>query len=238
MRLSQVERQYDLAAKHYDRFSDVVFGKLLRVEKYRERTLELLGDVRGATVLDVGCGTGRNFPWLAERVGEQGRVVGLDYSNGMLNEARKRVEEGAWRNVELVRGDATRLDGIDGPVDALVSIWCYGIVHDLEAALNRAVDVLKPGGCLAIMVFARSQAERGPLRWLYPIYSGALRGTGLNGAEDLDDARVREKWRHGREVLEGRLGALHEEHYLQGMGLILASRKPEADRARNRAALI
>ena len=226
MRLSQVERQYDLAAKHYDRFSDVVFGKLLRIERYRERTLELLGDVRGATVLDVGCGTGRNFPWLAPRVGSEGRIIGLDYSKGMLSEARKRVEEEGWDNVELVRGDATQLDGIDEPVDALVSIWCYGIVHDLDAALNRAVDVLKPGGTLAIQVFARSQADRGPLRWLYPLYSGALRSTRMNGAEDLDDERVQEKWRRGRELLRARLGELHEEHYLQGMGLILASRKP------------
>lgn len=226
MHLRQVERQYDLAARHYDRFSDVVFGRLLKIEKYRERTLELLGDLRGKTVLDVGCGTGRNFPLLCPSVGEQGRIIGLDYSKGMLEQARKRVDKAGWRNVELVRGDATELDGIPEPVDALVSIWCYGIVHDLGAALHRAVDVIRPGGSLAIMVFARSQADRGPLRWLYPVYAGALRSAGLNGAEDLDDARVRAKWQQGREVLSSRLGDLHEEHYLDGMGLILASRKP------------
>ncbi len=82
------------------------------------------------------------------------------------------------------------------------------------------------------MVFARSQADRGPLRWLYPLYAGALRSTGMNGAEDLDDARVREKWRHGREVLRSRVGDFHEEHYLDGMGLILATRKPEAEAER------
>lgn len=228
MLLKQVERQYDLAARHYDRFSDIVFGRLLKIEKYRERSLELLGDVRGATVLDVGCGTGRNFPFLAPQVGESGRIIGLDYSQGMLNEARKRVDAQGWHNVELVRGDATALDGVSKPVDALVSIWCYGIVHDLDAALHRAVDVLRPGGRLVIQVFGRAQADRGPLRWLYPLYAGALRGTGMNPHEDLDDAQVRAKWRHGRELLESRLGELHEEHYLNGMGLILAGRKPEA----------
>lgn len=227
MLLRQVERQYDLAAKHYDRFSDVVFGRLLKIEKYRERALELLGDVEGATVLDVGCGTGRNFPWLATRVGERGRIIGLDYSQGMLNEARKRIDRQEWRNIELVRGDATALESVDRPVDALVSIWCYGIVHDLDAALHRAIDVVRPGGTLSIMVFGRAQAVRGPLRWLYPFYAGALRRTGMNPHEDLDDASVREKWRRGRELLASRLGELHEEHYLDGMGLILAARKPE-----------
>lgn len=226
MHLDDVVQKYNAASKHYDRLMDVVFGKVLGAEQHRERIVELLGDVRGGTVVDVGCGTGRNFSLLANSVGEHGRVIGIDYSDGMLDEARRRVEQHGWRNVELMRGDAVTLDGLHEPVDAIVSAWCYGTVYDLEGALNRAVDVLRPGGRLAIMTFTRACPERGPLRWLYPFYRFAVRCAGADPSRDFDNAALEAKWKHGREVLRARVGDLHEEPYLQGAGLILAARKP------------
>ena len=61
MRLSEVSVNYDRASKYYDRLTDVVFGRVLGLERFRRRTIDLLGDITGATVLDVGCGTGRKF---------------------------------------------------------------------------------------------------------------------------------------------------------------------------------
>src|SRR5690606_1166773 len=117
---------------------------VLRLRRYRERTIDLLGELRGRTVLDVGCGTGPNFPLLAERVGPAGRVIGLDCSAGMLSMAARRIERHGWRNFELIRDDAVTLTRVEGPVDAVVSVWCYGYVDDLEAPLTRAVDLLAP----------------------------------------------------------------------------------------------
>ena len=225
MQLDEVARSYDRAAKHYDAVAGLIFGKLLRLEKYRERTIALLGDIAGATVLDVGCGTGNNFPLLVDAVGRSGRVVGVDYSAGMLREASERVRRHGWRNVSLVRGDAVTLAGIAGPVDCLVSVWCYGNVYDIGAALDRAVDVVRPGGSIAIMVFVRPHPDSGPLRWVYPVYRTILQRAGVHTGEHLDDAKVRAKWQRGRERLLARLGSLHEEPHLQGMGMIAASRK-------------
>jgi demethylmenaquinone methyltransferase/2-methoxy-6-polyprenyl-1,4-benzoquinol methylase len=225
MQLDEVARSYDRAAKHYDALSDLIFDKLLRLERYRERTVELLGDVAGATVLDVGCGTGLNFPLLVRAVGRSGRVIGLDYSAGMLHEARTRVRRLGLRNVSLVRGDAVTLAGIAGPVDCLASVWCYGNVYDIGAALDRAVDVVRPGGSIAIMVFVRPHPDTGPLRWVYPVYRTIAERAGVDAAEHLDDAKMRAKWQRGRERLLARLGTLHEEPYLHGMGIIAASRK-------------
>lgn len=226
MRLDEIPRNYDRASRYYDRLTDLVFGGLLRIEKYRERTVSLLDPGDGDVVLDVGCGTGRNLPLLIPRIGERGRIVALDYSAGMLEKARERARAQGWTNVETLRGDAVRLDGVEAPVDALISVWCYGIVYDLEAALTRAVDVLRPGGRLAVMDFGRTRPERGPLRWLYPVYAALLRRAGIDTAEDLDDARLREKWERGRRLLRSRLTDVVEETYLLGTGLILAGRRP------------
>lgn len=228
MRLDDVTRSYDKASKYYDLLTDVVFGRVLGVEKVRARAVELLGDLRGATVLDVGCGTGRNLPLLEARVGERGRIVGFDYPEGMLAQARRRVREHGWFNVELVRGDAAELVGVPDSVDALPSVWCLGIVHDLPAALERALCVLRPGGALAIMDFSRARPDRGLLRWLYPLYSVALERAGIDAAEDLDDGRLREKWARGRELLRSRLADVREETYMKDAGFILAGHKPAA----------
>jgi ubiquinone/menaquinone biosynthesis C-methylase UbiE len=228
MQLGDVVRNYDWAAPRYDRWTDLVFGRLLGVEKYRERTIDLLGPLEGATVLDVGCGTGRNFPILAPRVGATGRIIGLDYSEGMLAQARERVQARGWGNVELLRGDAARLEGVPENVDAVVSIWCLGIVYDLEAALQRALDVLRPGGRIAIMDFSRARPDRGPLHWFYPLYAFALVRAGIDSPEDLNDDALRQRWERGRRFLRDRLDGVHEETYLYGGGLIIAGEKPLA----------
>jgi ubiquinone/menaquinone biosynthesis C-methylase UbiE len=226
MQLSEVSQNYDGAARYYDRLTDFVFGRMLGLEKYRNHTIDLLGDLNGSTVLDVGCGTGRNFPLLVERVGERGNIIGVDYSNGMLEQARRRIQTEGWRNIELVRDDAARLDGVSRPVDAVTAIWVLGIVYDLEAALDRIVNIIRPGGSLSIMDFGKSRPDRGLLRWLFPLYSIALRGAGIDSAEDLDNANLEAKWARGKDVLKARLGSLNEENYLNGAGLIISARKP------------
>lgn len=226
MKLTEVSRNYDRAARYYDPLTDIIFGWLLGLETYRSQTLDLLGDLGGASVLDIGCGTGRNFRLLQDRIGDSGRIVAVDYSEGMLEKSRNRIQVEGWKNIELVRGDAVKLEAISGPFDAVTSAWCLGIVYDLEAALHRAVDLLRPGGRLSIMDFGKSRPDRGLLRWLYPAYSAALELAGIDSAEDLDNTRLQSRWQRGRKVLESRLESLYEDHYLSGAGLILAGRKP------------
>lgn len=227
MQPTEISNNYDRAARYYDRLTDVVFGWALGLEAQRRHAIELLGDVNGASVLDVGCGTGRNLPLLAPRVGTRGRIVAVDYSEGMLEQASARVNAGGWENVEVRRGDAVKLEGVPEQVDALVCVWCYGIVYDLDAALERALSVLKPGGRLVIMDFAGSRPERGLFRWLFPLYAAALRFAGIDTARDLDDAALRARWERGRRLLEERLENMRVETYFNGLGFTLSGRNPE-----------
>ena len=123
MKLSNVEKNYDKLAKRYDFWTNLVFGRALGVEKYRAQAIDTLGDMNGKTVLDLGCGTGRNFPILVPRVGASGQIIAVDYSQGMLDKANDKIADKSWTNVSLVRDDAASLEKVAGPVDASVSIW-------------------------------------------------------------------------------------------------------------------
>lgn len=226
MELNEVTQNYDRASGYYDWLTDIVFGNILGLEKLRRHTIDLLGDVDGATVLDLGCGTGRNLPLLVEKVGEQGRIVAIDYSAGMLKKAEERIRSNGWKNIELIRTDAATLEHVSAPVDAVVAVWVLGIVYDLDAAIERSMSLIRPGGMIAIMDFGKSRPERGPLRWLSPVYSRILRWAGIDSATDLDIAKLEAKWARGKETLQERVDCLREEHYLNGAGLILSGHKP------------
>jgi demethylmenaquinone methyltransferase/2-methoxy-6-polyprenyl-1,4-benzoquinol methylase len=97
----------------------------------------------GDRVLDVCCGTG-DLAIAARRAG--GDVVGLDFSEQMLERARRKAPE-----IEWVRGDALALPFEDASFDATTVGFGVRNVEDLEAALRELRRVLRPGGRLAIL---------------------------------------------------------------------------------------
>jgi demethylmenaquinone methyltransferase/2-methoxy-6-polyprenyl-1,4-benzoquinol methylase len=225
MRLHEVAENYDRAAPSYDYLFQFAFSHIMRIEDYRAKAVDLLGDIRGGTVLDVGCGTGVNFPLLAPRLGAHGQILGVDYSEGMLRQARKRLRRPDRPEVRLQRGDAVTLDGVDGPVDGILSAYCMGIVYDIEAALERSLELLRPGGRLAILDFGRTKPQKGVFRALYPLASAIAQRQGVDTQEDLDDQRRQEHWAIGRSVLQRALTDVHEERFFHGMGLLIGGKK-------------
>ncbi|WP_307873183.1 class I SAM-dependent methyltransferase [Paractinoplanes ovalisporus] len=102
---------------------------------------------RGDLALDVGCGTGRALPALAEAVGPTGRVIGLDCTPAMLAEARAK---GRDRVSTLIQADARRLP-LPNEVAGLV--FAAGLVHHLPdpgAGLAELARVTRPGGRLVL----------------------------------------------------------------------------------------
>lgn len=109
----------------------------------------------GATVLDLGCGTGRDVYLLSQQVGEQGRVIGVDMTAAQLEVAERhrdyhaRAFGHARSNVEFLAGDLADLDllGIaDNSVDVVVSNCVLNLVPDKARAFAQILRVLKPGG--------------------------------------------------------------------------------------------
>src|SRR5215213_4573356 len=101
-------RRYDRIARTYS----VLEPLYLIFPPARRRAVAALGLKPGDTVLEIGAGTGRNFPYLVEAVGPSGTIIGVDASPGMLAKARKLIERHGWSNVELLQQDATQL-GVD-----------------------------------------------------------------------------------------------------------------------------
>ncbi len=137
----------------------------------------------GARVLEVACGTGRNFTYIERRMGPAGHLVGFDYSQEMLQAARDLCRRRGWSNVELVQGDAAALEVGDEPFDAVVSVLGISAVPDYRAALRRCHQVLRPQGTLSI---CDAQLFPGALRVLNPLVRAIYtRGAAWHPDRDL-----------------------------------------------------
>jgi malonyl-CoA O-methyltransferase len=134
---ARVARAYDVWAARYDtdenRTRDLA-GRILRAAAL---------DPADRDVLELGCGTGRNTEWLAARARS---VVALDFSAGMLGEARRRV--GA-SSVRFVRHDVRDPWPVAGAsADLIVVTLVLEHVEDLSPVFAEAARVLRPGGTI------------------------------------------------------------------------------------------
>ena len=117
------------------------------VERQRRATLAALELRAGERVIDIGCGPGYLAAEMAELVGPEGFVQGVDPSPHMLAIAARR----ALAHMELSEGDALSLPADDTSFDAAVSTQVYEYVPDIAAALVEARRVLRPGGRLVVL---------------------------------------------------------------------------------------
>lgn len=113
-------------------------------QSYKQAIIEQLALREGATILDVGCGTGQDAKELARAVGPYGRVVGVDSSETMLQEARSRAA-GAQLPLEYVLADATQLPFADASFDACQASRVLAHLSAPELALAEMARVARPG---------------------------------------------------------------------------------------------
>jgi SAM-dependent methyltransferase len=110
--------------------------------------LQMAGITAGMQVLDVGCGVGDVSLLLAEQVGPDGSVTGIDHNAGFLEIARRRAEAARLPNVTFVEGDLATVD-LAGSYDALVGRLVLGFLQERSAILRRLAAQVRPGGIVA-----------------------------------------------------------------------------------------
>lgn len=119
------------------------------ITNQRVKTVEAMALRAGECVLDVGCGTGLLTELIATGVGESGRVVGVDYSQDMLDFAACRCDP--LHNVELHQGNVTQLEFEDETFDAASCVQTLLYVDEVDKAINELYRVIKPRGRVAIL---------------------------------------------------------------------------------------
>jgi demethylmenaquinone methyltransferase / 2-methoxy-6-polyprenyl-1,4-benzoquinol methylase len=133
-----VESMFDRIAPRYDRLNRII--SLGQDRRWRRHTVAALQLAPGASVLDLGCGTGDLCNVLAA-AGH--RPAGVDFSAGMLAAAHTRAP--------LVRADALTLPVADAAVDGVVSGFALRNFVDLDCFFRECARVLRPGGRLAAL---------------------------------------------------------------------------------------
>ena len=161
----RAERTYTSAA---DRFTA---PQLSFWERWGRETVDRIDLEAGARVLDLCCGAGASAIPAARAVGPQGRVVGVDVSQALLDLARSTADAEGLTNLELRCADATATGCADGEFDAVVCVFGVFFLPDMVAFIQEMWRMVRPGGTLAITTW-------GP-GWLEPASSmfwDAVRG--------------------------------------------------------------
>jgi ubiquinone/menaquinone biosynthesis C-methylase UbiE len=140
-------------ARRYDRIAGLIglFDWVFCFPPHlRRRAAQWLNVKPGDRVLEIGCGTGLNFPHLREAVGAGGKVYGVDLSTGMLQRARARIAREHWTNVELTQCDAAEYIPPE-PLDGILFGLSYNTMPHHLAVLRHAWKQLRPGGRIVIL---------------------------------------------------------------------------------------
>lgn len=141
MDLKKVERVYTTYAGVYDH----IFGKVFH--EGRESAIRILNVQPNEKILEVGIGTGLALPMYPTHC----QIVGIDFSEGMLEKARQRAAEHRMSHVQLHRMDAGAMEFPDDSFDTVVAAYVVTAVPDYRKVVNEMIRVCRPGGRIIML---------------------------------------------------------------------------------------
>lgn len=143
---SRMEHFYAGQADAYDDFRK-------RLLKGREELWAAIQPPAGAVWVDLGGGTGGNVEFLGERMGQIGKMYVVDLSPSLLQVAQRRFEDRGWHNAEAVEADATVFQPPEGAADVVTFSYSLTMIPDWFAAIDNALQMLRPGGLIGVVDF-------------------------------------------------------------------------------------
>jgi len=176
---------YRKKAKHYDVTSRLYPAPGYPQRGQRRQAVQALCLRPGATVVDMACGTGLNFPLLEKAVGPGGRIVGVDLTDAMLARAQDRIAKNGWSNISLVQSDAASFDFPAG-VDAILSTYALTQVPGCADVIAHGAKALSGGGRWAVLDLKVPGRTPG---WLTQLGTATVRPFA-----SIDDWMMRRPW--------------------------------------------
>jgi len=215
MNVQEIRDLYGVRARHYNVTSHLYGVGGYRLHAYRRRGIDLLRLVPGDTVVEIGCGTGANFADLEAAVGPSGRIIGVDLTRAMLNQARARIRRRGWSNVTLVECNAVEYAFPD-QVRGVLSTFALTLVPDYDDVIRNAARALVGGSRFVVVDFRAPDGwPDGLLRAIVPLF----RPFGVTF-----DLRTRHPW----ESLAKHLHLVSMEERYFGTTYIAAGEKPRS----------
>lgn len=142
----RLEDFYGPQADHYDSFRE----KLLHG---RQELIDAIPLEDGDHLVEIGGGTGRNLEFFGDRITKAGCVEVVDLCRPLLEVAKKRIEAKGWTDAHAVHADATAWKSEHGPIDACYFSYSLSMIPDWFAALDNAIEQVKPGGHVGVVDF-------------------------------------------------------------------------------------
>lgn len=162
----RVHHVFEKIYKNYDQMNSVI--SFQQHKAWRKDTMKRMNVQKGASALDLCCGTADWTIALAEKVGPSGKVIGLDFSKNMLKIGQEKVDNLKLKQVELVHGNAMELPFEDNTFDYVTIGFGLRNVPDYMTVLKEMHRVVKPGG--KVVCLETSQPTMFCFRQLYFFY--------------------------------------------------------------------
>jgi ubiquinone/menaquinone biosynthesis C-methylase UbiE len=201
--VSQIDRThehlietYRKKAKHYDLTSRLYPAPGYPQRAQRLRAVRALRLRPGDTVIDIACGTGLNFSLIAEAIGPDGRIVGVDLTDAMLARAKDRIAKAGWRNISLEQADAAEFE-FPTEVDAILSTYALSQVPNCAEVIAHGATALSKGGRWAVLDL---KVPGNTPRWLAELGTAVVRPFA-----SIDEWIVRRPWEAIRAAMQEEL---------------------------------
>lgn len=146
----KIQDLYRIRAKHYNLTANLYYLIGFREWLYRQRAVDALQLKEGDIVVEIGCGTGLNFPLLQRSVGPGGKIIGVDLTDRMLEQAERRISRHGWSNVELVWDDAAAFAFPEG-ANGVLSTFALTLMPEYDRIIRAGRDALAPAGRFAVL---------------------------------------------------------------------------------------
>ncbi|MGB5947419.1 demethylmenaquinone methyltransferase [Paenisporosarcina sp.] len=160
----RVHEVFEKISGNYDKMNSVI--SFQQHKKWREDTMSRMNVQDGSTTLDVCCGTADWTISMGQAVGPNGKAIGLDFSQNMLNVGYEKVK--AYPQIELIHGNAMELPFPDSTFDYITIGFGLRNVPDYMQVLKEINRVLKPGGMFVCL--ETSQSELPGYKHLFRFY--------------------------------------------------------------------